>query len=60
MVSWDGTEILRTPRLLLRTYREADLPLYAELNAQPQVAEMLGGPLTRAGSAGGNGVEKEV
>ena len=50
MVDWDGTEILRTPRLLLRTFLEADLPLYAELNAQPQVAEMLGGPLTRAES----------
>jgi RimJ/RimL family protein N-acetyltransferase len=50
MVDWDGTEILRTARLLLRTFRAADLPLYAELNAQPQVAEMLGGPLTRAES----------
>lgn len=50
MVSWDGTEILRTPRLVLRTYREDDLPPYAALNAHPKVAEMLGGPLTRAES----------
>jgi len=50
MVDWDGTEIMRTPRLLLRTFQAADLPRYAELNAQPQVAEMLGGPLSRAES----------
>ena len=50
MVAWDGTEILRTQRLRLRTFTEADLPLYAALNADPPVAEMLGGPLTRAES----------
>jgi RimJ/RimL family protein N-acetyltransferase len=50
MVDWDGTEILRTQRLRLRTFTEADLPLYAALNADPPVAEMLGGPLTRARS----------
>lgn len=50
MVDRDGTEILRTQRLRLRTFTEADLPLYAALNADPPVAEMLGGPLTRAES----------
>lgn len=50
MVKWDGTEILRTQRLRLRTFTEADLPLYAALNADPPVAEMLGRPLTRAES----------
>ncbi|HEV7653827.1 MAG TPA: GNAT family N-acetyltransferase [Mycobacteriales bacterium] len=50
MVRWDGEEIMRTERLRLRTYRAGDLPLYAALNADPQVAEMLGGPLTRAES----------
>ena len=38
------------PRLLLRHVPARDLPLYAALNADPQVAEMLGGPLTRAES----------
>ena len=38
---------LRTERLLLRPFRPEDLPLYAALNADPKVAEMLGGPLTR-------------
>jgi RimJ/RimL family protein N-acetyltransferase len=50
MVSWDGEEIARTQRLLLRTFRPEDLPLYAALNADPPVAEMLGGPLTRSES----------
>jgi RimJ/RimL family protein N-acetyltransferase len=52
MVDWAGTEILRTPRLLLRTFRRDDLPRYAALNAQPEVAEMLGGPLSREESDG--------
>lgn len=50
MVDWDGTPIITTPRLLLRTFRRADLPLYAALNAHPEVAKYLGGPLTRAES----------
>jgi RimJ/RimL family protein N-acetyltransferase len=50
MVAWDGFEIMRTDRLRLRTFREDDLPLYAALNADPPVAEMLGGPLSRAES----------
>jgi RimJ/RimL family protein N-acetyltransferase len=41
---------LRTERLILRPFRGKDLPLYAALNAHPQVAEMLGGPLSRADS----------
>jgi RimJ/RimL family protein N-acetyltransferase len=47
-VSWDGTPILTTPRLVLRTYRLDDLPLYAALNSDPAVMATLGGePLTR-------------
>ena len=41
---------LRTPRLRLRAWRAADLPLFADLNADPIVTEYLGGPLTRAQS----------
>ena len=48
MTTWDGTAILTTPRLVLRTYRREDLPLFAALNADPAVMETLGGePLTR-------------
>jgi RimJ/RimL family protein N-acetyltransferase len=47
MVEWDGVVVLTTPRLLLRTFRQDDLPLYAALNADPEVAEYLGGPITR-------------
>ena len=48
MVVWNGAVALTTPRLLLRTFREDDLPLYAALNADPAVVEFLGGvPLTR-------------
>jgi RimJ/RimL family protein N-acetyltransferase len=48
MVQWNGTVILTTPRLLLRTYRRDDLPRYAALNADPEVVRHLGGvPLTR-------------
>src|SRR6187200_2435950 len=36
---------LTTERLLLRPFRAEDLPLYAGLNADPRVAEWLGGPL---------------
>jgi len=50
MVEWDGTVVLTTPRLLLRTFRSDDLPLYAALNADPEVARWLGGPLTREDS----------
>jgi RimJ/RimL family protein N-acetyltransferase len=48
MVDWDGTVVLTTPRLLLRTFRRDDLPLYAALNAHPEVVRHLGGvPLSR-------------
>jgi RimJ/RimL family protein N-acetyltransferase len=41
MVEWDGTVLLTTPRLLLRRFRPDDLPLYAALNADPEVAWRL-------------------
>jgi hypothetical protein len=44
VVEWTGTVVLRTPRLLLRTFRRDDLPLYAALNADPEVARYLGAP----------------
>ncbi len=47
MVAWDGTEVLTTSRLRLRTFRPDDLPLYAALNADPVVTEFLGGPVSR-------------
>jgi hypothetical protein len=47
VVEWSGTVVLTTPRLLLRTFRRDDLPLYAALNADPEVARYLGGPLMR-------------
>jgi len=37
---------LRTPRLLLRRWRDADKVPFAALNADPVVAEQLAGPLT--------------
>jgi RimJ/RimL family protein N-acetyltransferase len=50
MVDWDGAVIATTPRLVLRTFRRDDLPLYAALNADPEVVRWLGGPLTREDS----------
>lgn len=48
MTVWDGAVVVTTPRLILRTYQLADLPLFAALNADPQVYAQLGGqPLTR-------------
>ncbi len=38
---------LRTSRLLLREWRDEDLAPFAALNADPQVARFLSGPLTR-------------
>jgi RimJ/RimL family protein N-acetyltransferase len=49
-VAWGGEAILTTPRLTLRTFRADDLPLYAELNADPDVARWLGGPISRSHS----------
>jgi len=50
MTRWDGTVVLTTDRLLLRTFRLDDLPSYAALNADPEVARYLSGPLTREAS----------
>jgi RimJ/RimL family protein N-acetyltransferase len=48
MVSWDGAVVLTTARLVLRTYRRDDLPLFAALNADAEVMRYLGGvPLSR-------------
>jgi RimJ/RimL family protein N-acetyltransferase len=41
---------LRTPRLLLRPWRDADLEPFAALNADPDVTAFLPGPLARAES----------
>lgn len=41
---------LRTPRLVLRAWREADLPAFAALNADPAVMEFMPGRLDRAAS----------
>jgi RimJ/RimL family protein N-acetyltransferase len=41
---------LTTGRLLLREWRDADCEPFAELNADPRVAEFLSGPLDRAAS----------
>jgi len=41
---------IRTARLTLRPWREADRPDFAALNADPEVAADLGGPLPRAAS----------
>jgi RimJ/RimL family protein N-acetyltransferase len=42
--------IITTQRLRLRRWREADRAAFAALNADPEVARDLGGPLTRAAS----------
>jgi RimJ/RimL family protein N-acetyltransferase len=48
MVAWDGTVVLRTSRLTLRTFTFDDLPAYAALNSDPAVYATLGGePLSR-------------
>jgi ribosomal-protein-alanine N-acetyltransferase len=41
---------LQTRRLRLRAWRDEDLPLFAELNADGEVTEYLLGPLTRSQS----------
>jgi RimJ/RimL family protein N-acetyltransferase len=41
---------LRTPRLVLREWREADLEPFAAMNADPRVMEFFPAPLTRAES----------
>jgi RimJ/RimL family protein N-acetyltransferase len=48
MVSWGRTVVATTPRLILRTYLEDDLPLFHALNADPRVYATLGGePMSR-------------
>jgi RimJ/RimL family protein N-acetyltransferase len=42
--------IIETTRLRLRPWREADRGAFAALNADPEVARDLGGPLSRARS----------
>lgn len=42
--------MIETGRLILRPFREADRPAFAAINADPRVADWLGGPLSRAGS----------
>jgi RimJ/RimL family protein N-acetyltransferase len=39
-----------TDRLLLRPFQDQDLPAWADLNADPEVMEFLGPPLTRGQS----------
>jgi len=48
----DGEDVLLgTDRLVVvRRWRDADLEAYAALNADPEVMEHLGGPMTRADS----------
>jgi ribosomal-protein-alanine N-acetyltransferase len=41
---------LRTPRLILRPWREEDLEPFARLNADPEVCRFAPAPLDRAGS----------
>jgi RimJ/RimL family protein N-acetyltransferase len=50
VVEWAGRHVLSTPRLTVRTFRRDDLPAYAALNADPEVARYLGGPLSREDS----------
>jgi ribosomal-protein-alanine N-acetyltransferase len=42
--------MIQTARLILRPWRRDDLPLFAELNADPVVMRLLGGVLSRADS----------
>jgi ribosomal-protein-alanine N-acetyltransferase len=51
--SWstvDGLVVLRTPRLLLRAWGDADRAAFAAMNADPVVMADLPAPLDRAGS----------
>jgi RimJ/RimL family protein N-acetyltransferase len=44
------TPTLRTARLILREWRDEDREPFAAMNADPRVAEFLGGPIDRAAS----------
>jgi RimJ/RimL family protein N-acetyltransferase len=51
VTGWDGVVIAETRRLVLRTFVAEDLPLYAALNADPEVyATLSGEPLSRQDS----------
>lgn len=41
-----GETVLTTPRLIVRTWRPEDLPIFAALNADPEVMRYLGPELT--------------
>lgn len=49
-VDWSGDAVIETSRLLLRTFRLSDLPVYGALNADPEVMRYLGGVITSAQS----------
>jgi RimJ/RimL family protein N-acetyltransferase len=49
-LDWNGIVVIETPRLLLRTFRRSDLPVYAALNADPEVMRYLGGVMSSADS----------
>jgi RimJ/RimL family protein N-acetyltransferase len=45
-----GATVVATDRLLLRAWRSADAEPFAEINADPAVMRLLGGPLSRGRS----------
>jgi RimJ/RimL family protein N-acetyltransferase len=47
---WEGRVILETERLVLRTFREDDVPLIRSLNASPVVMQYLGGVMSAESS----------
>jgi RimJ/RimL family protein N-acetyltransferase len=49
-IDWSGATVIETERLILRTFRSADLPVYAALNADPEVMRYLGGVIDRTES----------
>lgn len=53
-------EVIRTPRLILRTWETADAPAFWELNQDPKVTEFLPGPPTMAQAEGFIAVQQEL